>query len=232
MSSSHKRRFEEEDDRGRDGPTEKMRRFPPHPPNISGRPPIKMSPFERGSRPQVAPPPAIPPSLNMKLSSTSGVPPPPKPPPPGVPRAPPPSKPPSFSSESKQKSYQSEKSAPPVMRPKGGFGIAIKLGAGAAAPKSSAAGDSSSQSTKTKTKASLASVFNADDSSDEEEMPMEAKMRMRNVGRQTITSSGPNSFGKTSRGFTDTNKLFEKQLKEAMDAVSNDNTDLPMKVKK
>ncbi len=232
MSSSHKRRFEEEDDRGRDGPTEKMRRFPPHPPNISGRPPIKMSPFERGSRPQVAPPPAIPPSLNMKLSSTSGVPPPPKPPPPGVPRAPPPSKPPpSFSSESQQKSYQSEKSAPPVMRPKGGFGIAIKLGAGAAAPKSSA-GDSSSQSTKTKTKASLASVFNADDSSDEEEMPMEAKMRMRNVGRQTITSSGPNSFGKTSRGFTDTNKLFEKQLKEAMDAVSNDNTDLPMKVKK
>ena len=38
-------------------------------------------------------------------------------------------------------------------------------------------------------------------------------------------TGGPNSFGKTKRGFTDTNKLFEKQLKEAMDAVSNDNRD-------
>ncbi len=38
-------------------------------------------------------------------------------------------------------------------------------------------------------------------------------------------AGGPNSFGKTKRGFTDTNKLFEKQLKEAMDAVSNDNRD-------
>ena len=43
----------------------------------------------------------------------------------------------------------------------------------------------------------VASVFNDDDSSDEEEMPVEAKMRMRNVGRDTITSSGPNSFGKS-----------------------------------
>ena len=53
-------------------------------------------------------------------------------------------------------------------------------------------------------------------------MPVEAKMRMRNVGRETITSSGPNSFGKTKQGFTDANKLFERQLKEAMDEVSND----------
>ena len=57
---------------------------------------------------------------------------------------------------------------------------------------------------------------------DEEEMPIEAKMRMKNVGRDTITSSGPNSFGKTKRGFTDTNKLFERELQEAMDKVSND----------
>lgn len=71
-------------------------------------------------------------------------------------------------------------------------------------------------------KPKVASVFNEDDSSDEEEMPIEAKMRMRNVGRETITSSGPNSFGKTKRGFTDTNKLFERELKEAMDKVSND----------
>jgi PEST, proteolytic signal-containing nuclear protein family len=45
-------------------------------------------------------------------------------------------------------------------------------------------------------------------------------------------SIGPNSFGKTKRGFTDTNKLFEKQLKEAMDAVSNDNRDRTTKLKK
>ena len=53
-------------------------------------------------------------------------------------------------------------------------------------------------------------------------MPLEAKMRMRNVGRETITSSGPNSFGKTKKGFTDTNKLFERKLQDAMDEVSND----------
>jgi hypothetical protein len=49
-------------------------------------------------------------------------------------------------------------------------------------------------------------------------------MKMRNVGRETITSSGPNSFGKTRQGFTDSNKLFERQLQAAMDHVSNDNS--------
>jgi len=73
-------------------------------------------------------------------------------------------------------------------------------------------------------KSKLAKVFNAD-SSDEEEIPPEARMKMRNVGRDTATSSGPNSFGKTKKGFTDTAKLFERQLQEAMDAVSNDKFD-------
>ena len=50
-------------------------------------------------------------------------------------------------------------------------------------------------------------------------------MKMRNIGRETATSSGPNSFGKTRQGFIDANKLFEKNLQEAMDAVSNDNKD-------
>ena len=50
-------------------------------------------------------------------------------------------------------------------------------------------------------------------------------MKMRNVGRETITSSGPNSFGKTKKGFIDANKLFERNLQEAMDTVSNDNRD-------
>lgn len=47
-------------------------------------------------------------------------------------------------------------------------------------------------------------------------------MKMRNVGRETITSSGPNSFGKTRAGFVDSAKLFERQLQMAMDDVSND----------
>ena len=105
---------------------------------------------------------------------------------------------------------------PPLIKdklPKTKFGIAIKLGG----PKSE-----TSEKTEVKKAPKVASVFNEDDSSDEEEMPVEAKMRMRNVGRETITSSGPNSFGKTKRGFTDTNRLFERQMKEAMDKVSND----------
>jgi len=47
---------------------------------------------------------------------------------------------------------------------------------------------------------------------------------MKNIGRGTVTSSGPNSFGKTRQGFTDMNALFERKLKEAMDSVSNDNS--------
>ena len=52
-------------------------------------------------------------------------------------------------------------------------------------------------------------------------------MKMRNVGRETITSSGPNSFGKTKQGFIDSAKLFERKLQEAMDDVSNDKSKAP-----
>ena len=68
---------------------------------------------------------------------------------------------------------------------------------------------------------SVAQLFNPD-SSDEEEMPAEAKMKMRNIGRETITSAGPNSFGKTKQGFCDDKKLFEKKLQDAMDNVCGD----------
>jgi hypothetical protein len=68
----------------------------------------------------------------------------------------------------------------------------------------------------------VAALFNANDSSDEEEMPPEAKMKMRNIGRETITSCGPNSFGKTKQGFCDEKKLFEKKLKDAMEKVCGD----------
>lgn len=65
-------------------------------------------------------------------------------------------------------------------------------------------------------KLSVAKAFCADDSDDdEEEMPSECKMRMKNIGRNTPTSSGPNSFGKTKHGFCDQKKLFEKQTKKS-----------------
>ncbi|XP_044758751.1 PEST proteolytic signal-containing nuclear protein-like isoform X2 [Coccinella septempunctata] len=70
-----------------------------------------------------------------------------------------------------------------------------------------------------KPKLSVAAVFNADEDSEPEEMPPEAKMRMRNIGRDTPTSSGPNSFGKTKHGFSDTKKVFEKDLKKSMDSL-------------
>ncbi|KAJ0174878.1 hypothetical protein K1T71_009986 [Dendrolimus kikuchii] len=68
-------------------------------------------------------------------------------------------------------------------------------------------------------KPTIASVFNADsdDEDEPEEMPAEAKMRMRNIGRDTPTSAGPNSFGKTKQGFCDAKKVFEKNLKQALE---------------
>ncbi|XP_072321029.1 PEST proteolytic signal-containing nuclear protein-like isoform X2 [Eucyclogobius newberryi] len=61
-------------------------------------------------------------------------------------------------------------------------------------------------------KAGLASVFNEDDDSEPEEMPPEAKMRMKNIGRETPTSAGPNSFNKGKQGFSDNQKLWERNL--------------------
>ncbi|XP_032269685.1 PEST proteolytic signal-containing nuclear protein-like isoform X1 [Phoca vitulina] len=42
-----------------------------------------------------------------------------------------------------------------------------------------------------------------------EEMPPEAKMRMKNIGKATPTSAGPNSFNKGKHGFSDHQKLWE-----------------------
>jgi len=61
-------------------------------------------------------------------------------------------------------------------------------------------------------KGAVASAFN-DESDEEEEMPAEAKMRMRNVGRETPTSAGPNSFNKGSKGFSDHRNATEKSFK-------------------
>jgi len=91
------------------------------------------------------------------------------------------------------------------------------------APAAALASSSSLAPSSSKGRSKVASVFSmGDDSSSEEEMPHEAKMRMRNVGRDTITSSGPNSFGKTRQGFCDANKLYEKNLKIAMDKAAGE----------
>ncbi|XP_028147286.1 PEST proteolytic signal-containing nuclear protein [Diabrotica virgifera virgifera] len=73
-----------------------------------------------------------------------------------------------------------------------------------------------------KPKMTVANVFNQDSDSEPEEMPAIARMRMKNIGRDTPTSSGPNSFGKTKHGFSDAKKLFEKTLKEAMESARAD----------
>ena len=56
--------------------------------------------------------------------------------------------------------------------------------------------------------------------SDEEEMPFEAKMRMRNLGRDTPTAAGPNSFGKGKMGFCDRRAVQKKELAESMEKVA------------
>jgi len=61
-------------------------------------------------------------------------------------------------------------------------------------------------------KSKLVAAAFGDDSSDEEEIPPEAKMRMRNMGRETPTSAGPNSYAKGKLGFTDNKRLTERQL--------------------
>lgn len=65
-------------------------------------------------------------------------------------------------------------------------------------------------------KPAVASVFNNDSDEEVEEMPAEARMKMRNIGRDTPTSSGPNSYGKTKEGFINHSKIYEKQLKNMM----------------
>lgn len=69
---------------------------------------------------------------------------------------------------------------------------------------------------------SVAAVFGDVSDDEPEEMPKEARMRMRNIGRDTPTSAGPNSFGKTKHGFCNTGKLMEKTLKEATNALIDD----------
>eukprot|EP00794_Sanderia_malayensis_P000386 gene386-1020_t len=64
-----------------------------------------------------------------------------------------------------------------------------------------------------KKKGTVAKAFADDSESEEEEMPKEARMRMRNIGRETPTSAGPNSYNKGKKGFMNRNRIWEKDLK-------------------
>ncbi|TGZ69324.1 hypothetical protein CRM22_003801 [Opisthorchis felineus] len=66
-------------------------------------------------------------------------------------------------------------------------------------------------------------VFNPDEESDEEEIPEEARIRMRNLGRYTPTSCGPNSYGKGKYGFIDRRALLNRQTEALNEIVSDDN---------
>ncbi|XP_075708879.1 PEST proteolytic signal-containing nuclear protein isoform X2 [Rhinoderma darwinii] len=71
-------------------------------------------------------------------------------------------------------------------------------------------------------KSSVAAAFNDEDDSEPEEMPPEAKMRMKNIGRDTPTSAGPNSFNKGKHGFSDSQKLWERNIKSQLEHVPDD----------
>ncbi|XP_028609667.1 PEST proteolytic signal-containing nuclear protein-like isoform X3 [Grammomys surdaster] len=61
--------------------------------------------------------------------------------------------------------------------------------------------------------------FNGDEDSEPEEMPPEPKMSMKNIGRDTPTSAGPNSFNKGKHGFSDSQKLWEQNIKSHLGNV-------------
>lgn len=61
-----------------------------------------------------------------------------------------------------------------------------------------------------------------DDEEIKEVMPPEARQRMRNKGRETPTSSGPNSFGKGRHGFLDRRAMLDRETRALMEAVSAD----------
>ncbi|CAK9293363.1 unnamed protein product [Gordionus sp. m RMFG-2023] len=67
----------------------------------------------------------------------------------------------------------------------------------------------------------VATIFNPDNSEEDEDMPFEAKMRMRNIGKDTPTSSGPNSFNKGKDGFVDYERLWEKKFKDEIEKIGD-----------
>ncbi|XP_044538558.1 PEST proteolytic signal-containing nuclear protein-like isoform X2 [Gracilinanus agilis] len=62
-------------------------------------------------------------------------------------------------------------------------------------------------------------------SNEPEEMPPEAKMRMKNIGRDTPTLAGPNSFNKGKHGFLDNQKLWKRNIKSHLGNVHDQDDD-------
>jgi PEST, proteolytic signal-containing nuclear protein family len=134
--------------------------------------------------------------------------------------------PPKLSSPPQRVSLNLKPGTPGLLRPGAGFGVG-KKGGGIQMKLNQPAVKEPAK------KITVAKAFNNDESDDNEEevslkscqesqviifssllqMPKEARMRMRNIGRETPTSSGPNSFGKTKHGFCDAKKIFEKSLR-------------------
>ncbi|XP_012368312.1 PEST proteolytic signal-containing nuclear protein-like isoform X1 [Octodon degus] len=77
---------------------------------------------------------------------------------------------------------------------------AISINLGSSKPKETVPGAETVPNLVPKT-LSVAAAFNEDEDSEPEEMPPEAKMRMKNIGRDTPTSARPNSFNKGKHGF-------------------------------
>lgn len=105
--------------------------------------------------------------------------------------------------------------APPKV-PRPGFALSLKKNAPISIKLGASKTKEIVQSVPVK-KPALAAVFNEDEDSEPEEMPPEAKMRMKNIGRETPTSAGPNSFNKGKQGFSDHQKLWERKLKAQSD---------------
>ncbi|CAL8246488.1 unnamed protein product [Lota lota] len=107
----------------------------------------------------------------------------------------------------------------PAKVPKIGFGLSSQIGkkGNAISIKLGASKPKEPTPSLPAKKATMASVFNEDDDSEPEEMPPEAKMRMKNIGRETPTSAGPNSFNKGKQGFSDHQKLWERKMKTQSD---------------
>ncbi|XP_071956389.1 PEST proteolytic signal-containing nuclear protein-like isoform X2 [Antedon mediterranea] len=61
---------------------------------------------------------------------------------------------------------------------------------------------------------SVAAAFKDSSDEDVEEMPKSAKMRMKNIGRDTPTSAGPKSFNKSKSGFQNTSRNWEREIDE------------------
>uniref|UniRef100_A0A673UD22 PEST proteolytic signal-containing nuclear protein n=1 Tax=Suricata suricatta TaxID=37032 RepID=A0A673UD22_SURSU len=66
---------------------------------------------------------------------------------------------------------------------------------------------------------SVAADFNENVDGEPEEMPPEAKRRMKNLGRDTPTSAEPNSLNKGKHGFSDNQKQWEQNIKSHLGNV-------------